>query len=850
MAFTSVPLWKRTLANQSDDLDAQREVLRQAFLDSRDRVAKLVSAISEQVKGLTVHDISHLDALWRVADQIAGQDYPLNPAEAYVLGEAFLFHDAAHVVAAYPNGIKGIKETTVWRDIVGQLFSGVEPASGSETERLALFHALRQLHAAQAAQLPSMSWCVPSSSEPLFLIPHAGLREYYGELIGEVAESHHWPAEYVAARLASRTVNAPALLAPANWAVDALKIAFLLRTADAAHVDAERAPWFLFAIQQPTGLSESHWRFQAKMGQPTLTPQGELRLSSGSPFSNSERRAWWLAYDTAKMIDRELDDAKQFLRDHGHPQFAAIGVCGSGSPTAFAKYVGVKGWEPVDVQPTISDVPKVIRTFGGTRLYGDSPDLALRELLQNGADAVRALRVLGGLGLQEGQIEVALDFDGDAFWLHVTDTGVGMSRHVLTRVLPDFGNSLWASETLRYELPGLASTGFRSIGQFGIGFYSVFMLGSQVRVTSKRYKRAEGDDADQWTLAFEDELYGRPILRRPAPYEELPRPGTRISVRMAPEVLGRLVGAHSKGWKIAGLTQLPWSTKDGTTYGLDAVVDGLCPTIDIDIYTRAGNGRPSRRICADDWKSIDDKTLITRAKSELSLSSNKFPTLLPLQEDDGSILGRITYSEGYFASACLTYRGIRTGRLPRLVGVVLGTNNTDLARSSAKPLGSHDAWRRFAEEWIEKFGAKDVSGVINLHPFIPEKDFAVYHLDAALLTLAQLTVLAEQGDELIIHQGKPEHEDYDDVSRSRFESDFQPLTGIVFSPSKDDSIAKAVGVDTIDYLDRLEVALTRAWHVIEKEEIDWYIIGDVSGSEIQRTVYRYTRADSVEDSED
>ncbi|MBA2593659.1 MAG: hypothetical protein M3495_02490 [Pseudomonadota bacterium] len=51
--------------------------------------------------GLTVHDITHLDALWRVADQIAGPDYPINPAEAFVLGGAFLLHDAAHVMAGH-----------------------------------------------------------------------------------------------------------------------------------------------------------------------------------------------------------------------------------------------------------------------------------------------------------------------------------------------------------------------------------------------------------------------------------------------------------------------------------------------------------------------------------------------------------------------------------------------------------------------------------------------------------------------------------------------------------------------------------------------------------------------------
>lgn len=85
-------LWRRTLGDKSDDMKPQREFLRQAFLGFRDRTAQLVSEIGPQLPGLTVHDITHIDALWRVANEVAGPDYPLNPAEAFILGGAFLLH--------------------------------------------------------------------------------------------------------------------------------------------------------------------------------------------------------------------------------------------------------------------------------------------------------------------------------------------------------------------------------------------------------------------------------------------------------------------------------------------------------------------------------------------------------------------------------------------------------------------------------------------------------------------------------------------------------------------------------------------------------------------------------------
>lgn len=148
----------------------------------------------------------------------------------------------------------------------------------------------------------------------MHLLEHYELRTFYGDLIGEVASSHHWPAHRVAEKFRDRHVSPPSYL-HTDWSVDALKIALLLRTADAAHLDDKRAPWFLFALKNPRGISADHWRFQAKMGQPVRTPQGKLHFSAGAPFQPTERRAWWLAYDTACMVDRELRDALLIMHD-------------------------------------------------------------------------------------------------------------------------------------------------------------------------------------------------------------------------------------------------------------------------------------------------------------------------------------------------------------------------------------------------------------------------------------------------------------------------------------------------------------------------------------------------------
>jgi hypothetical protein len=213
----SMPLWKRTLAPQHDALDAPREVLRQALLTFRDRVAQLVRTLGAELPDLTVHDITHLDALWRVADQIAGPDYLINPAEAFVLGGAFLLHDAAHVMAAYPGGVSSIKQTVQWQDLIAQRYGGRDPEARSDEERSALFQVLRHLHAEQAHTLARLEWAVPNGGPKLHLLEHPGLREYYAVLIGEIAASHHWPAHHVAEEFHDQRVSAAAFLQPADW---------------------------------------------------------------------------------------------------------------------------------------------------------------------------------------------------------------------------------------------------------------------------------------------------------------------------------------------------------------------------------------------------------------------------------------------------------------------------------------------------------------------------------------------------------------------------------------------------------------------------------------------------------
>lgn len=283
--FEKTSIWRRTLAEcgPEDPDSAARSRLRNAFLQTRSHVEPLVAQIGKELPQLTVHNVSHLDALWEVADVVAGPQYLISPPEAFVLGMAFLLHDAATSTAAYPKGLASLRQTVEWKDFVAQHgWDDAEIQEGTDKFKAALFEVLRLLHPRQAEKLLTQSWEGLDGKER-FLLEDVELRNYYGPIIGRIAHSHWWTVEKVEATWGNSQPLALhsglSVAANQSWRVDTLKIALLLRCADAAHIDSRRAPDMLAALVHPSGISRVHWHFQNRLGLPSLTNRNELYWS-------------------------------------------------------------------------------------------------------------------------------------------------------------------------------------------------------------------------------------------------------------------------------------------------------------------------------------------------------------------------------------------------------------------------------------------------------------------------------------------------------------------------------------------------------------------------------------------
>jgi len=113
-------------------------------------------------------------------------------------------------------------------------------------------------------------------------------------------------------------------------------------------------------------------------------------------------------------------------------------------------------------------------------------EIFLRELISNSADALDKIRYLAltnqtSLGEQE-KLEVRISFDKDAKTLTVRDSGIGMTREDLKRNLGIVAKS-GTSEFVDAATKGQDALAL--IGQFGVGFYSVYLVADKVTVVSK-----------------------------------------------------------------------------------------------------------------------------------------------------------------------------------------------------------------------------------------------------------------------------------------------------------------------------------------------------------------------------
>ncbi|MBT5413301.1 MAG: molecular chaperone HtpG [Rhodospirillaceae bacterium] len=126
-------------------------------------------------------------------------------------------------------------------------------------------------------------------------------------------------------------------------------------------------------------------------------------------------------------------------------------------------------------------------------LYSER-EIFLRELISNASDACDKLRYESitrpELTAEDAEFRIVLRPDAKAKMLEISDNGIGMARDELVENLGTIARSGTAAFVDRLAEDGGESPSL--IGQFGVGFYSAFMVADEVRVTTRRAGETQG----------------------------------------------------------------------------------------------------------------------------------------------------------------------------------------------------------------------------------------------------------------------------------------------------------------------------------------------------------------------
>ena len=122
-------------------------------------------------------------------------------------------------------------------------------------------------------------------------------------------------------------------------------------------------------------------------------------------------------------------------------------------------------------------------------------EIFLRELISNASDAIDKLYFKSltddGVGMNKDDFEILINADKDSRTVTITDNGIGMTKEELENNL----GTIAKSGSLDFKSNNNLGEDVDIIGQFGVGFYSAFMVADKVTVKSKAYG---SDTAYEW----------------------------------------------------------------------------------------------------------------------------------------------------------------------------------------------------------------------------------------------------------------------------------------------------------------------------------------------------------------
>ena len=171
-------------------------------------------------------------------------------------------------------------------------------------------------------------------------------------------------------------------------------------------------------------------------------------------------------------------------------------------------------------------------------------EIFLREILSNASDAIDKLCYLSltdeNVGLNRADFRIDVIPDKEARTLTVRDNGIGMSLQEAETNLGVIAKS--GSGAFKAEMDNTKAEDLSIIGQFGVGFYSAFMVSDKVTVLSRKYGEEKGV---KWESSGADGYTVTEIDRDQV--------GTEVIMHLKPDTEDEIYGVYLEVWKLRAL---------------------------------------------------------------------------------------------------------------------------------------------------------------------------------------------------------------------------------------------------------------------------------------------------------
>ena len=175
-------------------------------------------------------------------------------------------------------------------------------------------------------------------------------------------------------------------------------------------------------------------------------------------------------------------------------------------------------------------------------------EIFLREIISNASDAIDKLCYLSltddQVGLNRGDYKIEIIPDKEARTITVRDNGIGMTAEECENNLGVIAKS--GSYKFKDEMDGEKAQGedISIIGQFGVGFYSAFMVADEVTVVTKKYGEEQGV---QWQSRGADGYTVTPCEKETV--------GTDVIMHIKEDTEEEIYGSYLEVWKIKALVK-------------------------------------------------------------------------------------------------------------------------------------------------------------------------------------------------------------------------------------------------------------------------------------------------------